>query len=94
MEVDPYIVLGLSSRSNVAKKSLKAAKRVAWIKYHPDKNSCASSSRIKQTTALFHNIDDFVEFLSNSTSKHADDLELMEHEKDCAKESAIEKEKR
>ena len=34
-----------------------------------------------------------VDFLSNFTFKHGYDAELMEHEKKCAKEAAIEKEK-
>ena len=92
--VCPYYVLGLPCYSHVTKETLKSAKRLALKKYHPDKNSGSSCSSVKQTTFLFHNIIASFDFLSNSLFKHKYDVELMEHDKECAKEAAIEMEEK
>ena len=92
--VCPYYVLGLPCYSHVTDKTLKSAKRLAWKNNHPDKNSSSSSSSVKQTTFLFRNIMALFDFLSNSLFIHEYDVELMEHEKECAKEAAIEMEEK
>ena len=92
--VCPYYVLGFPRYSHVTNETLKSAKRWALKKYHPDKNSGSSFSSVKQTTFLFQNIIASFDFLSNSLFKHKYDVELMEHDNECAKEAAIEMEEK